>query len=83
MTTPRRLQQPVEPWGSRFYARRVSLGLTQAHIAKTTGLTQQSISRIERNQVIPKITTLELLARAVGTTVDELFPIAARPRVAS
>lgn len=72
---------PPAPWGTRFLNRRQAVRLTQADVAHITGLTQQAISRIERNQCIPRVTTLELLARAVGSSVEELFPIEARPRV--
>lgn len=71
---------PPEPWGTRFRNRRRHLHLTQVQIAKATGLTQQSISRIENNEVRPRLPNLEKLARVCGTTVEELFPIQARPR---
>lgn len=81
-TGRRKLAPPTpDPWGIRFQNRRRELNLTQVHVSQITGLTQQSISRIERNEVIPRVTTLELLAKCVGTTVEELFPIEARPRV--
>lgn len=80
-TNGRRLAAP-DPWGTRFRNKRLSLRLSQIAISKATGLTQQAISRIECNGVVPRERTLQVLAESVGETVDDLFPEAARPVVA-
>lgn len=69
-----------ETWGVRFQRRRDSLGLSQTDIAEITGLTQQSISRIENDEVDPRFSTLEKLAKAVVMDVNKLFPTDLRPR---
>lgn len=63
-------------WATRVFERRDSLKLTQTQVADLAGITQQSLSRIERDEVIPRFSTMDALARALGTTVEQLFPIA-------
>jgi transcriptional regulator with XRE-family HTH domain len=69
-----------ETWGSRYQKRRDELGLSQADIARATGLTQQAISRVENDEVEPRFSTLVVLAAAVGTDVYSIFPADLRPR---
>lgn len=62
-------------WGDRVAERREELELSQAALALLCPpLTQQAISKIENNTVLPRDTTKHLLARSLGTTVDSLFP---------
>jgi putative transcriptional regulator len=62
-------------WGSRVYKRRTEMGLTQEQVSRLTGLSQQAISQIETGATVPRVTTLVSLARALGTSIDQLFPI--------
>lgn len=53
---------------------RVKAGLTQQGLAKETGLTQASISRIENALAIDiSISTADALAQAFDITIDELI----------
>lgn len=68
-------------WGVRFYERRQALRLSQEQVAKLADVTQQAVSKFESDpNYVPRWGTLERYARALGTTVDELFPMVARPR---
>lgn len=45
---------------------RIDAGMTQAELAKKSGVRQSNISRIESGAVIPRLDTLEKLAQAMG-----------------
>ncbi len=45
---------------------RIDADMTQAELAKKSGVRQSNISRIESGAVLPRLDTLETLARAMG-----------------
>jgi DNA-binding XRE family transcriptional regulator len=45
---------------------RIDADMTQAELAKKSGVRQSNISRIESGAVLPRLDTLETLARALG-----------------
>lgn len=45
---------------------RIDSDMTQAELAKKSGIRQSNISRIESGAVLPRLDTLEALARAMG-----------------
>lgn len=45
---------------------RIDADMTQAELAKKSGVRQSNISRIESGAVIPRLETLEKLAQAMG-----------------
>jgi len=49
--------------------RRLSLGLTQRHLAELSGVKQSAIARLESNGVIPRIDTLFKLLRPLRLSV--------------
>lgn len=49
---------------------RISKGMTQAQLAKATGLSQQHISKIEKGKIIPFVSTLEKIFKALGCRID-------------
>ena len=49
---------------------RTSKGITQARLAEMTGLSQQHISKIERGETAPLVSTLGLILRALGYEID-------------
>ena len=61
-------------WGSRVQQRRSALNLTQLQLAELCGLTQQTISKIERNAIVPRDRVKQLIAQKLGARVSELFP---------
>jgi DNA-binding XRE family transcriptional regulator len=48
-------------------------GLSQAELARRTGIAQPHISRIENGMVDPSTDTIAQLANAMNVTADELF----------
>ena len=51
---------------------RVFLGLTQAEVAKRTGISQAALSQMERSDNTLRTATLEKLAKAMGLSLDQL-----------
>lgn len=45
---------------------RIDADMTQAELAKKSGVRQSNISRIESGAVLPRLDTLEALAKAMG-----------------
>lgn len=52
---------------------RLEQRLTQEELGQTVGLTRQSIIAIEKGRFTPSIHTVLMLARALETSVDDLF----------
>ena len=48
---------------------RLESNMTQAELAKKSGIRQSNISRIENGNAIPRLDTLETLAMAMGKTL--------------
>ena len=53
--------------------------LTQAELAASLGVSRQTIISIERERFDPSLPLAFLLADRLGTSVDELFNVAASP----
>jgi len=56
-------------------AYRKSAKLTQEKVAKLAGITPRNYQRIENGLQDPKTSTALLIAQALNTTVEELFPL--------
>jgi putative transcriptional regulator len=52
---------------------RTARGITQAELASTVGVTRQTIIAIEQGRYSPSLEMAFLLARALGTRLDEVF----------
>ncbi|HEY43151.1 MAG TPA: helix-turn-helix transcriptional regulator [Anaerolineae bacterium] len=63
----------AENVGNRVRDLRIEQGLTQEELGQVVGLTRQSIIAIERGRFTPSIHTVLMLARALKTSVDNLF----------
>lgn len=48
-------------------------GLTQEYIAEKAKITTANYQRIEYGKQIPKVDTAKLIAKALNSTVEELF----------
>ena len=58
----------------KFY-RQQKVDLTQANLAKIVGITETHYQRLEYGKTEPKIQTAQKLAKALGVSVDDLFPL--------
>ncbi|MGW7271764.1 helix-turn-helix domain-containing protein [Streptomyces sp. NPDC054864] len=76
-------QAVLENVGPRLRGFRQALGLTLATLAERTGLTQSTLSRLERGHIRPTLEQLLPLARAYAVPLDELVaaPSTGDPRV--
>jgi transcriptional regulator with XRE-family HTH domain len=63
----------VSPLHLRLRELRHRRGLSQAELAKRTGLRRATIVALERGQSSPRLTTLEKLATALGVSVVQLL----------
>ncbi|MEM9070101.1 MAG: substrate-binding domain-containing protein [Myxococcota bacterium] len=60
---------------SQVRERRTALGLSQAELASRLGVSRQALSAIEAGRQVPATTLALKLARALGSTVEELFQL--------
>lgn len=58
--------------------RRDKTGLTQVQVAKKAGITVRAYQYIEADERVPNAYTAQLIAQALGTTVEDLFPLPER-----
>jgi transcriptional regulator with XRE-family HTH domain len=63
---------PAVKLAKRVSAARQRAGLTQAELAEATGVTDETISRIERGRYEPAVSTLFRLAEALEVSLDDL-----------
>jgi len=59
--------------GHAVRERRKRLGITSADLAATTGLSPGMLSKIENGNISPSLTTLRLLAQALGMPITGFF----------
>lgn len=62
--------------GSRLKTVRTEAGLTQAELADRAGVSRKTINTVENGIFIPSTLLALSLARALGTTVEDLFYLA-------
>ena len=58
---------------NQIRALRKALGLSQEELAKACGVSRQTMNAFENNKYAPTLALAFLLAKTLGTTVDELF----------
>lgn len=58
--------------GPRVRQARIDAGLTQAELAERASIADATLSRIERNRLVPSIALTTRIASALGLTVDAL-----------
>lgn len=74
-TGPRTTKRLADLWGERVKARRTQvLQCSQDKLAELAGVTQQTISNLESGKGLPRDDVKVAIARACGTSPDELFP---------
>jgi len=59
--------------GSRIRAARLAKGLTLEQVAKSAGLTEGFVSKLERDQVAASVASLVGVCQAIGLRVGDLF----------
>lgn len=52
---------------------RLRIGKTQAQLAKEVGITERGYQRYEAGERVPSVATAKMIARALNSTVEELF----------
>ncbi len=62
----------MKKYGKILKEHRTDKGKTLLDIEKATGISNQNLSRWERDEVIPSIYFCEILADYYGLTLDEL-----------
>ncbi|WP_286278927.1 helix-turn-helix domain-containing protein [Naasia aerilata] len=67
--------------GRRVRALRLARDLTLVELAELAGLSHPFLSQLERGLARPSMTSLERIARALGTSQLELFAVAEEPAV--
>lgn len=60
---------------SNLYSIRTAKGISQRKLAQKSGLGKTTIQRIETNQIMPTILTLELIAKALEMKVQDLYTV--------
>ncbi|SDE20626.1 helix-turn-helix transcriptional regulator [Rhodococcus tukisamuensis] len=63
------------PRDNRVREHRKQAGITQAQLAQAGGVSRQSIVSVERGDYAPSVYLALRLARVLGATVEDLFPL--------
>src|SRR5947207_16005891 len=69
----------VRLFAARLRELRHSRGMTQAELARQAKVTTSYIGRLESGGAAPGIDLVDRLAKALGTTINDLLPQAASP----
>lgn len=67
--------------GEKIKNMRLKMGLTQEELAERSNLTKGFISQLERDTTSPSVDTLDLIVRALGTSLAVFFEETAAQRV--
>lgn len=54
---------------------RVARKLSQAELARRSGMARPNLSNIETGKATPSVSSARRIAEALGTTLDDIFPI--------
>jgi transcriptional regulator with XRE-family HTH domain len=81
MTSPlldsKQLQRLVDNWlmdcGRRVRLRREALGITRSQLAAATGITPESVSRLERGMQAPRDNVRVAIAHVLGVEAEEIW----------
>lgn len=65
--------QDMKTFGENLAYERKVAGLTQKQLADKMGIKQQQLSRWERNQIEPTVSSIVAIAKALDSTYDDLF----------
>lgn len=62
---------------NRLGEHRERAGLTQGELAEAVGVTRKTVNTVERGHFVPSTVLALRMARALATTVEELFSLPA------
>jgi transcriptional regulator with XRE-family HTH domain len=65
-------KRPKSAFGARLKARREAAGISQAELARQSGVHAVTISRLESGLLDPALSTIEALAAALGISAASL-----------
>jgi transcriptional regulator with XRE-family HTH domain len=71
----------VDEVGRRVRRRRRALGLSQDELAARAGISRQAVGALEGGKHLPRVDAALGLARALGTTVEDLLAVGPPPAV--
>lgn len=66
-------QTTAELLGANIVARRTKLGFSQKYLSVRLGISQESMARIEKGIIAPKVSRLEDIARQLNCSISYLF----------
>ena len=61
------------PFGTRIAAKRKEKGITQEALAERLGISQESLSLMEKGQIAPRFERLRDFSRALDCSIADLF----------
>jgi transcriptional regulator with XRE-family HTH domain len=65
--------------GTKLKALRLQAGLTQVQLAQAAGILQSALARYEQDQDVPSAPRIVAIAKALGTTVEEIVEESSLP----
>ena len=65
----------IKAFGRRLRDLRISNGLSQEHLANMAEIPLSQVGRIERGEVNPTLSTINVLAKALKIDLKEIFSI--------
>jgi transcriptional regulator with XRE-family HTH domain len=68
-----------QAFGARLQAARQARGLTQSEVAEKAGLSNKFLSRVESGHATPSVLVAAAIAEALGTSLDALVDVRAKP----
>lgn len=74
ITRPAPIDVPTSEWGARVAQARRSLHLSQVALARSCGVSQQTISKVEHGEICPHDKLKLRLAAALDLPPAALFP---------
>ena len=66
-------------FGAIIAERRRLLGISQESMAERVGISQESLSRMEKGFIAPRFERLQLFAEAMGCSIADLFRVQSGP----
>ena len=65
--------QVMKSFGENLKYERKNAGLTQQQLADKMGIKQQQLSRWERDEIEPAVSSIVAIAKALDVSFDDLF----------